>query len=259
MSDTSIRLHLAGRAETIPLSGVLMALQALQSMLRSLDEAYRGAGGRPTAWHLSEAAMKSPLCVEVAPSSDADLQRADAVVADCVNGLATLDRIAEVPPRFRLKTLEAARELVSPLGDGVAEMSIEAAGRATPVTLRIAANVSDLTRPQKRPGTVEGMLDRVNAHSDLKFYVYDPLADRRVPCAFGDPLREAVRKALYGRVTVVGTVTYDRDGVPISIVAESVEPFPDPSELPQFFEVPPIDITGGMDPADYIEGLYEDA
>jgi hypothetical protein len=106
---------------------------------------------------------------------------------------------------------------------------------------------------------VEGLLQQVNAHSERKFYVYDTLTDRKVPCTFGEALSGAVKEALYDRVSVHGNVRYDADGRPISVKAEQVTRFAPMAELPQFFQIPPMDITGGVDPADYIEELYEDA
>ena len=184
--------------------------------------------------------------------------RADAVFGACSQGLALLDQTPEIPPYYTAQMLRAAKTLVSLLNDSLAQITIRYRGEAVVPTQRVAANVDILTRTYEQPGTVEGMLEQVIGHSEYKFYIYDTLTGARVSCSFTDALRDDVRQALFARAQVSGIVTFTHDGQAESVKVEHVRIMPGQADLPQFYEVRPLNITGGKDPVQFLEELYED-
>jgi len=259
MEEPRITIELSARDGNVPLAAFIRVAGRIQAMLRGLDTAVGGDPEGTTTWEIVGASLASPLTIEVGADAAAPVHRADAVLSACVSGLSDLDREARIPPWFTVGLLEDARKMVSVLDDGIARIALQYADVSAIPTQRVAAHVDALTQTVEQPGTVEGLLQYVNAHGKRKLYVYDILTDRRVACSFGDGLRAAVKEALYERVAVSGLVRYDLEGRALSVKAETLETFPPAGKLPQFFEIPAMQITGGVDPADYMEALYEDA
>lgn len=76
-------------------------------------------------------------------------------------------------------------------------------------------------------GTVEGTLDTLSTRgSRPHFTISEPIWNMAVQCTVPDGLIEAMRGMWRQRVSARGMVHYDRKGLPTSIRAEEVEPFP---------------------------------
>lgn len=76
-------------------------------------------------------------------------------------------------------------------------------------------------------GTVEGTLDTLSTRgSRPRFTISEPIWNMAVQCTVPDDLIEAMRGMWRQRVSARGMVHYDREGLPTSIRAEEVEPFP---------------------------------
>lgn len=75
-------------------------------------------------------------------------------------------------------------------------------------------------------GTVEGTLDTLSARGRLHFTISEPIWNMAVQCTVPEQLVEAMRGMWRQRVSARGMVHYDREGLPTSIRAEEVEPFP---------------------------------
>ena len=75
-------------------------------------------------------------------------------------------------------------------------------------------------------GTVEGTLDTLSARGGFHFTISEPVWNMAVRCTVPDELADAMQGMWRRRVTAHGVVHYDREGLPTSIRAETVEPFP---------------------------------
>ena len=76
-------------------------------------------------------------------------------------------------------------------------------------------------------GTVEGTLDTLSTRgSRPRFTISEPVWNMAVQCTVPDDLIEAMRGMWRQRVSARGMVHYHREGLPTSIRAEEVEPFP---------------------------------
>lgn len=255
MADNVLEVVIEGTDQSVPLSSFLKVVENAFSLLKGVDSALGGGGGQRTKWDLVGASMHSPCTVAISAAPLAQ-GRVEAGIAGCVAGLRRLDAEAHMPQYFDDAMLEHAKKIVSTLADGVSLIRFSAGGLTAIPTQRVAANVDRLTRRSKQEGMLEGCLQRVDAHGDLRFRIFDVVTGEGVPCDFGDALREKVRSSLYERVKVTGTIHYSREGKPVRVEVKDVTPFP--KNPPGFFRIPPIDITGGVDAADYIERLRED-
>ena len=75
-------------------------------------------------------------------------------------------------------------------------------------------------------GTVEGTLDTLSTRGSPRFTISEPIWNVAVQCTVPDRLVESMRGMWRQRVSARGMVHYDREGLPTSIRAEEVEPFP---------------------------------
>jgi hypothetical protein len=258
MGNDNLTVQLTGKDRTVPLSGLLRVMDSTRVLLGRLDAATRSADVGPADWHVSDAALNSPMLLEVTEVSGRGGDRGPRVFREVVNGLSLVDVRAVMPPHFDSKMLHAAKDMVSALGDGIAAIALATGDLVARPTQRIAAHVDRLTRPYEAFGTVEGLLEAVNAHGEQRFYIYDTLTGHRTPCTFGDQHRDTVKQALFDRVSVTGLAKFDPEGQAISLRVERVDVLSDSRRGAEFFRVPPIDITHGVDPADYIEALRDD-
>lgn len=258
MEDHNLRIELTGTSGSVPLRALLRVIESSRVLLNGLDAATRSADLGPADWHVSGAALNSPLLLQVTEAGGRGEGRGPRVFRELVGGLGLVDGKAAVPPHFDARMLKAAKDLVWGLDHGLAAIALAAGDLVTHPTRRVAAHVDRLTRPYEAVGTFEGLLQGVNAHEGRRFFIYDTLSGHRIECTFGDEHRDAVKSALFERVSVTGTARFSPEGQVIGLRAESIDVLHGGRRGPEFFRVPPIDITHGVDPADYIEALRDE-
>jgi len=255
MQKTKLKVQLDGRDGSVPLGGLLRVMESTLQILNGLDAVARGGSARHAGWHVSDASLNSPMLLELTEVGSRDDARGPSVFRGAVEGLRILDREASTPPNFDNRMLQAAKMMVSVLSDGIASLTFGADDVVAAPTQRVAAHVDHLTRPYEAVGTFEGELEAVHAHASQRFYIYERLSGTKIPCTFKDEHRPILKKALFERVLVSGHARFGPEGRALSLDVDTILIAPKDDELPDFFRVPPIDITHGVDPADYIEGL----
>jgi hypothetical protein len=86
-------------------------------------------------------------------------------------------------------------------------------------------------------GSVEGQLDVVSAHGKLECTIYDPLGDRPIKCDLPEALISDAIGSFRRRVEVFGRVHYRNDGLAVRVLAERIDKFPTPDEIPTLEEM----------------------
>lgn len=81
-------------------------------------------------------------------------------------------------------------------------------------------------------GSVDGFLQKLSAHRQFEFVIYDALDDRAIKCEVEENKIESAWKSFRKRVEVLGKVRYRKDGRPISVRAKEIVPFPSSDEIP---------------------------
>ncbi len=81
-------------------------------------------------------------------------------------------------------------------------------------------------------GSVDGFLQRLSAHGQLEFVVYDVLDDRAIKCEVEESTLQIAWESFRKRVEVLGKVRYRKDGMPVSVRAKEIIPFPPKEEVP---------------------------
>ncbi|MGH8541223.1 MAG: hypothetical protein ACRETW_12065 [Stenotrophobium sp.] len=105
--------------------------------------------------------------------------------------------------------------------------------RALPISRALVEKATEILAPAyEEQGAVEGTLERLESHTKLQFVIYDVIDERAVRCEITEGLMEQAWKAWRQRVEVSGSVKYRKDGMPVSVKASKIIPFPQKSEIP---------------------------
>ena len=81
-------------------------------------------------------------------------------------------------------------------------------------------------------GSVDGFLQKLSAHGQFEFVVYDALDDHAIKCEVEESKLESAWASFRKRVEVLGKVRYRKDGMPVSVRATDIIPFPSKEEIP---------------------------
>ncbi len=112
----------------------------------------------------------------------------------------------------------------------------------------IATSADDLLAASyEEDGSVDGILERLDAHGTLGFVIYDVIDERAVRCEISEKDIPVALNSFRRRVEVVGKVKYRKDGMPVSIHASRIIGFPIPSEIPSLSEMKKM-LTGEVSP-----------
>lgn len=105
--------------------------------------------------------------------------------------------------------------------------------KAIAVTREIGKHAAELLAASyEEDGTVDGVLEKLDAHGKLNFVIYDVIDDRAVKCEVSEALLPQAWDAFRRRVEVIGSVKYRKDGMPVSIRASRILAYPDKSQIP---------------------------
>lgn len=260
MGERKIALRLVG--DVIPLSLFLSAAQNFYGLLKDLDTAI---SGKPTLmWNLSDLSLGSAVMEATPALIDEEVEDVSPVVIEAVvSGLEEIEHGAKRPTHFSDEALHSAKQLVETLGNGVSRImvtgTVGSKRKQVLVTQRIAASVNDLIGIQHLSmGSVEGTLEMISVHGGAFFNVYEFLHGKRVRCDFPKEMLESVKDALGKRVLVYGEIRSSARGQPLSVKAQRLRIFKEPSELPRVDDLVGLDrdFTGGVQSGDYPRRLW---
>ena len=105
--------------------------------------------------------------------------------------------------------------------------------------------------------TLEGTLEVVDIHGEYEFAIYDILNGHKIKCKFEKEMLDEVISLLRSRVAVTGEARFSRAGRPDSIKVRSLRQLRNADELPQFRAGEEIDLTGGMDSAEFVRRMRD--
>lgn len=105
--------------------------------------------------------------------------------------------------------------------------------RSVSIGREIATHAANLLEvAYEDDGSVDGFLQKLSAHNQFEFVIYDTLDDRAIKCEVEESKLEGAWKSFRKRVEVVGKVRYRKDGMPVSVRAKEIVPFPTSDEIP---------------------------
>lgn len=259
MPESRLVIRLTTKTDHPPLDSFLEAVQNSHAILRDIDFAISAKPGGSLRWRIADVQLGSAAITLTPESVVEDLDVSQQVLRAYAEGLATIERVPEIPPFFSEQTLERAKSLVGLLGEEVTRITIRTPGiEPVTITQRVAANVDELIGPRfEAIGTIEGTLETLSVHGRPYFNIYEVLSRRRVACYFPIRMVDAAHSAFRSRVAVTGKVTYTGRGQPVSISVRELRVLRPREELPQAKDIEGTDLTGGEDAADYVRRLRD--
>lgn len=261
-----------GTNDEISLSVFIEALQNFLHALKDIDATLSQNINGSLIWNIVKLEKNSPPLVGVAPhqkpafakAGHPDLsQRVEQELIDSARRLATTGDRSDMLSDAALKRLERLASKTPSIGpmavfqtnNGPTSPKNET--QITPTTLE---NVKRLTGVRYTAyGSVKGSLDAISVHKAYEFRVWDEKTRKPVTCKFSPSEIERVKALLKSRVTVVGTLTSNSAGNPISILVEDILPSPK-RELPTIAEMSGLvkDFTDGKTLKEYMEELSDE-
>lgn len=249
-----------GHDAGVPLRTFLLAMRQSVDMLEELGREL-AEGPEILDWRIVEASYTNPLLVVIEGRSKNLGRRPQSIADALVLGLTALEDGKE-PASFSDHSLRSVKELVHIISrDGIANCTYQVPNLPPIAPTRETART--VTKILKRRvyyevSTLEGVLQAINIHDDKKtFGIYDLLTNEKTACVFDESMQRDVVAALGKRVSVEGTVKYNRQGLALSIDVDGFEVMPLMEDLPQFNQGERLDIAGGIPSEEYVRGLRD--
>ncbi len=258
MDTGALSIRVSSSRGAIPLSSFLRIADKALAILNDLEAAISEGEGRSVQWRIAEVSLGSPLTMTLTGECEPDPGIVSDVTRAYIQGLNCIEQGPEAPPYFSEAALEHAKTIVSVLDEEITEVAFHAGGLTAAPTRRLAANVAALTRTFEDFATFEGRLEMISVHERMTISVYDTLTGERIPCHFKAEHLPKIKSLLAERVAVQGRATYSRSGRPICLEVEQIVGLRDNDQLPQFRDLEGIDVTGGIEPAEYLRRLHGD-
>jgi hypothetical protein len=199
----------------------------------------------PVRWLVERISMSSPLQLAVRPAASRRVvspKTLNSLTETIFGGLETVQASPKRPPHFNDIALERAKSLAGTAAQGRHVRFGRKRGRGShqrlvevEVTSQFVANVDLILGDTiSAIGTIEGRLEAFNMHGDRRYFiVYDDLTGARIQCDFGTRISvREIGEAAHRRVAVHGEIVYRHSGVIVRVKAQSLDVFPDETELP---------------------------
>lgn len=268
-----ITIRLAGLHNGLDAEACAVALLETIAGLRELDKSMSEFGSETVSWQIVESAMNSPLLTKLrgVPTSKTATVSAKAVAAAWVAGISALQSTNACPQYFTEPALRHAASLSSLFARRLSQIEYTCGGKSARASGAVFENANFAIRvleskrlrergKRREHGSIDGHLSELSAQASKdKIVVVDRLSGFKTRCYFHDEeLEQRAREAWKKRVEVTGEITTDTEGRPAEMAVERMRIFRDRSALPQMKDLFGIDITGGIEPSEYVRRLHDD-
>ena len=234
---TSLTLSIAGSRITAE-----RFMRAVESFFGLINEVSQDMTGAPKTIEWIVSVKRGSIVLGAAGEAKSPAVSVAAVVSAAYTGLKKLQEAGQRPtrpPHFNLNALQDARELAR-LVDGKAVKVVQVRRSNERFTMheRAVLNIdSILGGTLVEVGVIEGRLQMISSRGSLHVGVWDSAGDRLIRCFVKPDMIDEAKTALDKRVAIAGTIRYRPNGEPVSIDVESMEVFPEESELPTADEI----------------------
>ena len=255
-----LKMTIGGDRQTnVSVAQLIRYLSGVLSVLRDLDAKISKTNQKTLRWEIVEVAMNSPLTVTIAGRPRAAKTPYSKQVAKKYReGIRLLEHEAKSPPYFSAASIQKTKKLITYRPEGVETVTFDdPESRQTPIrpTKQLVENVKTVLNKTfyTSPTTLEGRLEKLDVHGRFSFVIYDTLNNHPIHCEFDEAMFERIPDLLRRRVLVEGDAKFDRiTSQPISIIVRDINKLRESSELPRFAKGEYIDITGGVESAEFI-------
>jgi hypothetical protein len=215
-------------------------MAAARAFFGSVDEVAKALApeGIVPKWRVQVREGSNLLAVEPQPTAPpAIVEAVYARMDEAVSSLASGDLQGARVPETALRHLKTLSELTELRGKPV---PLRLWVKRKPVALNpeIARVIREDWRADYRDfGTIEGRLTAIQEQGTLQLLLKDEWLGQTVRCYVPEEMLPDAFAAFRRRVEVSGMIHYRRNGTPISVEVEGIEPLPNDDDLPSADDV----------------------
>ena len=246
----------------VPINLFVTVLNNTIGVLRGLAGALDQEGDTAVVnWAITNVTMRSPLTLTISGHTKRRPAFANRVIREYIGGFRSMQLPKKqcLPRNFHDKELDSVQNIVGVLNAGINTIAFESPeyGKVTP-TMHLTANIQRLRQRgyYSEFTTFCGKLFDIRTSDGLhEFIIQDEATSRKITCVF--PPNEVDRVGngfLQKRIEVYGKARFSDKGIPISIEISDFEKTTAP-KYPRISAAPPMRITGGIDPVDYVRKI----
>jgi len=241
----------------IPIDVFRNVINGMSEIASEVDRALDEKGRKAFRWDIKNLEYGSALyAARPVPTRKISSERELAIARTIREGLdAIQSRQKQRPPGYTDKACRLLRGMITGVPKNFT-LEIGAGQKFVSVNYEAVAQIDEwLAGRYEAFGSVEGRLDRVSSHSRLEFTIYDE-HENKIDCFFSTDMKDKVKEALYGDVSVRGRIVYRADGIPVSVYPVDVNPlaYENPMDLRSFMGVLDLDVRS----EDYVRGLRDE-
>lgn len=247
--------------KNIPFKSFMSVTSKAVSLLHGIDRESSPEHNLSAEWRISQISMHSPLCLtlEAAPITQDEKALTRNIVKPFIEDINRLEK-GERPKLFTPNMERRAKSLVGVLSfDGVSSIRFESDGVKAEPTQHLAAYVDEDLRqyaPYYEVGSVEGRLEIISVKGKDTVQVRDLRFGVEVTCNVTAIQLEEAKELLRKRVVIRGRVKYSRKRPQIVVDVFDIRELKDSKNAPQPEDIGRLDLTGDIDPVDYLRGDY---
>lgn len=273
VEQNHITIFLEGTAGEVDAEAFVAILSDTIRSLKQINGAVSDFGAANISWRITSAGMSSPLFATLRGQQESmdESPYVDRVVGAFVNGVNSLEAADGCPEYFSKESLRLMNAMTRTFARGVKRIEFRTNGTTAAVTKKTAENAIKAIRKLEHEeakragrytehGTIEGHLTDLSELSENdKLVIIDALTNHKTVCYFrGKGLEMSAREAWKKRVAITGEITVDRPtGLALEVRVEEIRIIRDRDELPQIEDLYGFDITGGVEPSEYVRGLRD--
>jgi hypothetical protein len=258
MADQILTIIIEPRDGTVPFdSFVKIAIQTVE-LLRGVDRKTSPDNTDRIQWNISDVSMKSPLSLTLtgSPIKGKKSIRVD-IPGSFVRDINRLEK-GQRPTRFDDAMQGRAKALVAALSNGVNAIQFKSKNVEAKPTQQLAVNVDEGAKGRGayyEVGSIEGVLDVLSVRGEDTIEVQDARHGIAVKCCVTESQLEDAWAMKRKRVSVRGRIKF-KHGKPQSVVDVFHIRELAGTSAPQPEDIGVVDLTGGIDPVDYLRGEY---
>jgi hypothetical protein len=265
-----LKFQLTGKETPVSAEAFVDAFHDTIEVLKSIDKGLSTYGSETIQWQIVDAGSSSPVFAKISGKSlSANNGHGREVIDAFLSGMDQLSRSNNCPPHFNKDSLKYTQDLIGKAKAHGLRPKFSSPTYEITIRSRVAKNASwamkTLTLHKSKVleyGTLEGYLKELNVtRGHDKLVIVDVLTDEEIVCSLSlehPELEDYVRTAWKKRVAVTGEITINRtDKKPTRIAIDDIKILRERKELPQIEDLHGIDITGGVEPSEYIRGIRD--
>jgi len=237
----------------------LYELRSLQSALTKLDAA-AAEGQRNSHFAVVGLSHSSPARVELEARTERGRPDVRPFIFNRFQQVYESIERNEIPADIDYGLLDDLRKLATPIGATLMAVAIQFNGSTFGLNEKIAKRIElHLSDYDECPGSVEGMLEKINVHDDANvFTVYPDVGPSSVTCHFPNELLDKAIAAVKKKVAVSGVMRYRKTApFPHHVDVAGIDIFQDAEQLATFqdlFGIAP-NATGELSSEEFVKEL----